>query len=145
MRDPALERATALFRESLDRCIVVPGFLERFYARFLGSSPDVSRRFAHVDMARQASVLRASLYMVLRAAEGSADGRAHLESIAESHSQRGHDITSDLYALWLTSLLETAREVDPLFDGQTEHAWRTCVEPCIARMIARRHALERTR
>ena len=126
------------FVRSMERCIARPAFLERFYARFLASSPEVAAKFARVDMKRQASVLRASLYHVVRAAQGMDDGRRHLEEIAESHSQRGHDIRPEHYEAWLDCLVSAARDVEPSFDATTEAAWRLHLGEAIGAMVAKR-------
>lgn len=129
-----------LFTRSMERCIASPLFLERFYARFLGSSPEIAKRFAAVDLKRQSAMVRASLYHILRAAQGSSDGLIHLEEIADSHSQRGHGIQPAHYELWLDSLIEAARETDPSLDAITEAAWRFHLGNAIAVMVARYEA-----
>lgn len=144
MLSPAGPGALALFQASLDRCISAPQFLTRFYARFRATSEEAAKRFAHVDMARQERVLRASLYMVLRAAQGSEDGLEHLSDIADSHSQHRHDIGPSEYAHWLNSLLEAVRECDVECTDETIAAWRACIQPCIDVMIARRARLAQT-
>lgn len=126
----------ACFHGSLDRCLGVGSFLERFYARFLASDEAVASRFRGTDMRRQESVLRASLYLVLRAAQGGDDGRAHLVEVAHSHSHRGHDIPPRLYDLWMDALLSVAAECDPRWGTDTERAWVACVRPFIEGMQA---------
>jgi hemoglobin-like flavoprotein len=129
-----------LFTRSMERCIAAPLFLERFYGHFLGSSPEIAKRFAAVDLKRQTSMVRASLYHILRAAQGSSDGLIHLDEIADSHSQRGHDIQPAHYALWLDSLIEAAKETGPGLDAMTEAAWRFHLGNAIEVMVARYHA-----
>lgn len=129
-----------LFTRSMERCIATPAFLERFYTHFLGSNPEIAKRFERVDLKRQTSMVRASLYHILRAAQGSSDGLIHLEEIADSHSQRGHDIQPAHYALWLDSLIEAAKETGPGLDAMTEAAWRFHLGNAIEVMVARYHA-----
>lgn len=126
----------ARFQGSLDRCLASPHFLNRFYARFVGTSEAVAARFRNTDMKQQERVMRSSLYFVLRAAQGAEDGLAHLEHIARSHSQRGYDITPELYALWFESLLDVASATDPRWTPEVATAWQTCVTPFIAGMQA---------
>ena len=126
-----------LFTRSMERCIASPQLLTRFYERFMASSPEISSRFAAVDLKRQISMVRASLYHILRAAQGSRDGRIHLDEIADSHSKRGHGIRPEHYTLWLDSLIEAAREIDPSMDAITEAAWRFHLGNAIAVMVAR--------
>lgn len=121
---------------SFERCCRDPVFLERFYARFLLESDEARAKFDGVDMKRQASVLRASLYHTLRAAAGYADATDKLRQLAESHSKRGHDIPPHLYDHWLRTLLTAVRESDPQADETLLQAWRTLLEKAIAVMIS---------
>ena len=132
MTDPATYE---LFERSLFRCTGDELFLERFYDLFLKSSEDVSARFAGVDMKRQRSVLRGSLYLVARAAGGFSDGMEHLQQIARSHGERGLDIKPAFYDQWLDALVHAARLTDPGFDDATGAAWLACLRPCIAVMV----------
>lgn len=134
--------AISTFQASLDRCIIDPSFLTRFYARFRATNEEAARRFAHVDMRRQERVLRASLYMVLRAAQGGDDGLRHLTEIADSHSQLRYDIGPSEYEHWVASLMLAVSDCDPEFSAEVERAWRSCIQPCIDRMIARRDELK---
>ncbi|MCA9535257.1 MAG: globin [Myxococcales bacterium] len=121
----------SLFERSLFRCTADDSFLERFYDLFLQSSEEVAARFAGVDMKRQRSVLRGSLYLVARAAGGFSDGMEHLGQIARSHGERGLDIKPAFYEVWLDALLRAASHCDPHFDAATRAAWETCLRPCI--------------
>ena len=126
-----------IFVKSMERCVQQPLFLRRFYARFLLSSDEIGAKFANIDMKRQEGVLRASVYHILRAAQGAEDGRAHLNDIAESHSKRGLDIRPEHYQHWLECMIAVAREVEPTFDAVTEAAWRHHLGRAIDVMISR--------
>ena len=65
------------------------------------------------------------------AAEGKAEGHAHLQRIAKLHNRNGLDIRPHLYDLWLDCLLQAVRESDPLFTHETERVWRRRLEPGI--------------
>ena len=120
MDDRALER----FEESLRRCNADPKFLDRFYERFLGSSPKVRRKFAGTDFARQKRMLQASLQMLMVAAQGDPDSVApYLDRVAARHGAADMAIGAELYDLWLDSLLETVRECDPEFSPEVGKAW----------------------
>ena len=125
------------FEQSLHRCTADETFLQRFYARFLLSNEEVAKRFEGVDLKRQTRVLKTSLYLVLRAASGLADGMSHLEGIAHSHAKNGYDIKPSFYEHWLESLLLAAQETDPHFDDEIREAWVSSLRPCIDRMIER--------
>lgn len=126
-----------MFRDSLERCLADPTFTQRFYARFLLSHDEVERKFAHVDLKRQGKVLRASLYMVLRAALGHADGVEHLEELARTHSKLRHDVGPHLYEHWLDCLIAAARETDTSFGEGLADAWRAGLRPAIDIMTRR--------
>jgi hemoglobin-like flavoprotein len=130
----AAQRAT--FEASISRCVAAGDFVRAFYERFLAASPEVARLFENTDFAKQHAVLKNSLYSMALFAIGLPEGVAHLERIAQRHSRRGLDIPPSLYALWLDTLLQTAREFDSKFDPDIEQAWRSLLGAGIARMIA---------
>lgn len=128
----ALER----FEASMDRCLADPRFLERFYETFMASSPAVAAKFSNTNLPRQIKMLEDSLRLVLKAAGGLEEGRAHLAQIAESHSRRGLGIEEELYVLWLGSLVKAAEQSDPEWSPALDATWRAALEPCIDAMIA---------
>jgi hemoglobin-like flavoprotein len=115
-----------VFLASLKRCLAVPGFMDDFYGRFVGTSEEVREKFRNTDMKRQAQVLADSLYVVANAVQGEegSPARRELPRIAERHSRRERDIRPGLYDLWMSCLVETARSHDPEFGPAIEHAWR---------------------
>lgn len=127
------------FDESLKRCNAVPDFLDRFYEKFLASSPKVKEKFAKTNFTRQKRALRASLHLLLIAAEDERRGpERYLRDIAAGHSRAHLDITAELYDLWLDSLLATVRECDPEFDSEVENAWERVMMVGIHYMISKR-------
>jgi len=134
--EPSLRAAQrATFEASIGRCLAAGDFVRAFYVRFLRSSPDVARRFEHTDFEKQHRMLKNSLYSMAIFAMDLPDGVAHLEWIAERHSRRGLDIAPELYALWLDTLVQTARDFDAEFDDGVELAWRSLLGAGIARMV----------
>ena len=125
------DRELMLFNDSFERCGLRPGFLERFYEIFVGSSDEIAGKFRDTDMRQQAALLRVSLYCVMLASWGKPEGHAHLERIAKIHSRTGRAISPDLYDLWLDSLLTAVREYDPSLDRDSEQAWRRVLAPGI--------------
>ena len=117
-----------LFNSSYERCQSKPGFLERFYEIFLGSSEEVAEKFKHTDFSRQREVLKASLYMLMLASLGTPEALQHLERMAQLHSRGQLNIRPELYDLWLTCMLQTVKEFDRLFDENTEQAWRRVLQ-----------------
>lgn len=127
--------ALARFERSLLSCLGNTTFVDRFYARFILANDEIASMFARSNLQRQAKVLQASLYLVLRAASGHADGLAHLGDVGRTHSARGLTIQPHHYDIWLDTLVVVASEVDPRFDVATEAAWRACLAPCIAAVL----------
>lgn len=112
------------FDESLRRCNTHPAFLDRFYDKFLTSSPKVREKFTHTDFVRQQRALRASLHLMPLAAEDPENGPArYLRDLALHHSQTQLNIGAELYDLWLDSLLEAVQECDPEFTPEVAAAW----------------------
>jgi hemoglobin-like flavoprotein len=124
MTMPIDERTLQTFDSSLGRCNANPRFLDRFYEIFLASSPKVREKFAHTDFVRQKAALRASLSAMLLAAKDDKTGpRQHLHDLAERHSSRQLNIGSELYDLWLDSLLAAVKECDPSDSPEVQAAW----------------------
>ena len=118
------KRILKRFDDSLRRCNSNPDFLDRFYDKFLTSSPKVRKKFAHTDFVRQKRALRASLHLMPLAAAESEDGPGrYLRDLASRHSQTQLNIGAELYDLWLDSLLATVREIDPKCSPEVEAAW----------------------
>ena len=118
------DRIIRTFDASLRRCDATPDFLDRFYERFLASSPKVKEKFVHTDFERQKRLLRASFYLILMSAEDpDGDPGVYLEKIAMRHSAGQLNIGAELYDLWLDSLLEVVKECDPAYDTDVEEAW----------------------
>ena len=111
------------FDESLRRCNAAPGFLTGFYEKFLSSSPKVQERFANTDFVRQERALRASLHLMLLAAESEDQAERYLKDLATRHSREQLNVGAELYDLWLDSLLATVGEYDPQFSPEVEDAW----------------------
>ena len=115
-----------VFRTSLNRCMSSREFLESFYKSFVGSSDEVREKFKNTDMKRQVQMLEDSLYVLAVAVQGGqgSPARGALPGIARRHSRHDLEIRPELYDLWLTALVDTARRYDPDFTDATEKAWR---------------------
>ena len=135
------DKIIRIFDASLRRGDASPDFLDRFYERFLASSPKVKAKFEHTNFERQKRLLRASFYLILMAAEDTeGDPGVYLEKIAQRHSTAGLNIGAELYDLWLDSLLEVVTECDPHFDTEVEDAWEQMMGIGISYLLRRYHA-----
>jgi hemoglobin-like flavoprotein len=129
MLKPVDQETLQVFDRSLRRCEANPGFLDLFYETFLASSPKVREKFANTNFDRQKRWLHASFYLILLASEDPEHGpERYLQHLAERHSVRDLDIGSDLYDLWLDSLLAVVEECDPEFDEAIASAWEQVME-----------------
>jgi len=126
------------FEDSLRRCNADPGFLDRFYERFLGSSPKVREKFRGTDFIRQKRMLQASLQLLLVAAQDDGERPTpYLDEVAARHGASQMAIGAELYDLWLDSLLATVREVDPSWSPGVEQAWESVMTVGIAYLVSR--------
>jgi hemoglobin-like flavoprotein len=118
------------FDDSLRRCEARPGFLDRFYERFLASSPEVREKFANTNLVRQKKALRESFnHLVLAATDF--DRKApdwHLAGIVALHGPEQLDIRPALYDVWLECLLDAVKEFDPEYGPEVEEAWREVMQ-----------------
>ena len=129
-----------VFESSLRRCDRDPQFLDYFYDRFLASSPKVKEKFAKTDFAKQKRLLRASFYLMVLVAEDPKYGpERYLDHLAARHSRQDLDIGSELYDLWLDSLLAVVRECDPQCNAEVEEAWEAMMQIGIGFMLSRYH------
>lgn len=118
------EKILATYDGSLRRCNSSPGFLDRFYETFRASSPAVRMKFEGTDFARQKRALRASLHLMVLAAEDEKKGpERYLKDLAARHSRAQLDIGAELYDRWLDSILDAVRKHDPEFSTEVEKAW----------------------
>jgi hemoglobin-like flavoprotein len=118
------ETTLGLVEASLQRCSADARFLDLFYERFLAASPKVQEKFARTDFRRQKRALRASLHLMLLAAEDETRGpQRYLRDLAVTHAARGLDIGAELYDLWLDCLLETVARVDAQHTPAVREAW----------------------
>jgi len=130
------ERDVELFNDSIERCSCRPEFLRRFYTLFLASSDTVAKKFKRTDLRKQARLLKTSLYIMMLAS-GESERIVHLKRLAKLHSRAELDIKPELYDLWLDRLVQAVKEFDPLFDAETESAWRRMLQPGIEFMKSR--------
>lgn len=110
--------------ESYKRVSREPGFIDRFYERFMAAHPDVPARFEGVDMERQRFLLGRSVIMILQHASGVDQVTPHLTETALRHGPRDLDIPGYLFDQWIEALIQTVGEYDPGFRPDLEHAWR---------------------
>lgn len=131
-RDP-----NSVVNDSLERCANQAQFMSRFYELFLASSEEIRVMFQGTDMRKQKRMLRDSLYTILLATSGSKEAHKVLDERAARHSRADLNINPELYDVWLNCMVQTANELDPRFNEQTELAWRAVMQKGIDFMVAR--------
>jgi truncated hemoglobin YjbI len=119
---------------SYGRCLLDPMFLDRFYDRFIASSPAVAERFAKTDMVRQKDMMRSSLSMLVMFDKGKPIAKPALDQLRVSHGPGGHAIPRELFEDWLECLLTTIRESDHQLTPELEDRWRQAMARGIAYM-----------
>ena len=103
-------------------------------------SPKVKEKFANTDFAKQKRLLRASFYLILLASEDPDKGpERYLGFLADRHSASDLNIGSELYDLWLDSLLATVEECDSEYTPEVEQAWEQMMEIGIGYMLQHYH------
>jgi hemoglobin-like flavoprotein len=112
-------------------------FIPAFYKRFLATSEDVRRKFQNTDFEKQNKMLLRSLQLVAAATKGEREGLQELRERAETHDRYHLDIKPDLYDVWLSAVVETAREYDKEWIDETEDAWTAILTYAIDYMVRR--------
>ena len=127
----------SLFHDSLERCICSDRFIPAFYERFTSSSDEVKLRFVRTNFEKQNEMLKRSLSLIEAATEGKPEGLRELNERAETHDRYHLKIKPELYELWRSAVLETAREFDSQWDDEIENAWQHILDFAIAYMVRR--------
>lgn len=123
------------FLESLERCSDNEAFIPAFYERFLSSSEEVRDKFIHTDFDQQNRMILQSLRLAAGATAGEPASLRDLRERAETHSRHRMNIKPKMYDWWLESLIETAREFDPVWSEGIESAWRVILGHVIRHMV----------
>ncbi len=100
-------------------------FFASFYQRFT-QHPQVSRLFAHTDMAKQISMLKRSIYDLVGFYVTGIPS-AELARISQIHATLGID--ANLLDTWLEALLKTVAEYDEASDDKVQLAWIAALSP----------------
>lgn len=131
------EGVIATFHDSLDRCNRIPEFIDLFYERFLGSSPEIQARFEGVDLDRQKRMIKTSLYVSMLVADLNEAATSMLRRVADRHVEL--EISDHEYDLWMSSLLDTVKECDRSYSSEVEEAWKLVMSRGIEVMKEARH------
>jgi len=108
---------------SFGRCIAAGDLIDRFYAIFLDSNPDIKPHFKDTNFTVQMAMLRQSVNLAIMFAAGSQVGHSGLDRIKKSHSKSELGIPPHLYKYWKESMIEAVSDTDPKFDHKLGAAW----------------------
>ena len=131
MSYPVSEKLIMIFNDSFERVSKNPSFLDKFYENFLGSSEEIREKFKHTDMSTQKVMLLKSLSYAMVAVHQP----YVLYKTALRHSKSHLDIKPKLYLTWMDCMIKALEECDPMFNSDTEQAWREVMQPTIDYLI----------
>ena len=123
------EFADEAVKSSLERCEASGDFGEVFYKKFLNSSHVVPPLFSATEFPRQKKLVRDSVYNLVGKDVSDPVLRQELERLGRRHSRRGRNIRPALYELWLDSICQTVKVLDPEWDEALERKWRVRLRP----------------
>jgi len=111
-------------RMSYGRCIAKPDFFDQFYDHFLGSHPDIRKKFENTDFEKQKELIKHGVNMMIGYADQNPIAINVLTRIRDSHSKMHLDINPLYYRYWLDSLLKTISANDNKMNEHLESTWR---------------------
>lgn len=123
MRTPGSFADDEVYR-SFQRCEATGDFADTFYSAFLNSSPEIAPHFAKTDFARQRKLLRDSVHLMVSRDIADSEMRALVDQLGEAHSRANRNVLPRLYELWLDSICETVKALDPEWTAELEAHWR---------------------
>ena len=135
MRTPGSYAEEAVL-SSLERCGAAGDFGEAFYEFFLRSSPEVAPYFAETDFGRQRQVLLESVRTLVSRDVAEPEVREMLDRLGRAHSREGRNVLPRLYELWLDSVCEAVKSLDPDWSQDLERGWRVRLRPGIQVIMA---------
>lgn len=105
-------------------------FFDEFYRRFL-EAPAVEALFTHTDMARQKTMMKRSLFMLVSFyVTGTPSGE--LRRLAQIHKRLG--LAPAMFDDWMAALIDTVSCMDGQADEATLLAWCWALSPGVTYM-----------
>jgi hemoglobin-like flavoprotein len=123
--------------DSYFRCLRLPSFLEKFYARLLEDDPSTAALFARTEWREQRLKMQAALAMVLLNHSGSRAARGTLRRLGRVHGPQGLNVAPALYARWIEAMLDTVRACDPEWTAEIGGKWRAALTAATDVMLDR--------
>ncbi len=127
-----------LVQQSLGRCLLNKNagkdFIDAFYDEFIAIDRRIKPLFANTDMAKQRSLLRQGLTMLIMYHSGVGLARTSVRQLASKHDRTHLKIDPGLYDAWIESLLRCVKKYDPKYDDELAGLWNEVLEPGISAM-----------
>ncbi len=117
---------------SFKRCEQAGDFAEEFYSIFLNASTEIAPLFASTNFESQRTLLRGTVFMMVMKDIDDQRAHGHFEKIGQSHARGQLNIKPELYEVWLDSLCQTVKQLDPEWTEELEEHWRQKMRPAIA-------------
>ena len=130
-----MKEQVQLARNSYTRC-VGRKIIERFYAIFLKSHPDIAPLFTRTDFSIQHEALRNGVHFAMMFAEGKPIAIGAIRRLGLKHDRHHLDIPPRLYPYWKASFLEAVADTDPEFSEAVRNAWGRVLQKTIDEMTA---------
>jgi len=121
--------------QSLGRCFLHSGFLDKFYANFKASHHAIPAYFLKTDMSQQHKLLKEGITFLLMSAGGSSFARNEMVKLGMRHDVDHLNVKPELYRFWLDALMKTVKEYDEKFTADLEKKWRTILQAGIQQMV----------
>ena len=134
MKEPT---STELFLHSVTRCLTHETFIHAFYLRLFDASEEIRAKFRFTDLEKQNAMLRRSLLLCAEATAGRTEALREVNERATTHDRHHLDIQPHLYAVWIDTIVTTARDFDLQWNDDIEVAWRTILGHVVQQMIRR--------
>lgn len=130
--------------QSLGRCILHSGFMEKFYTNFKASHPSIPPFFVKTNMATQHKLLKEGITFLLMSAGGSAFAQTEMKKLGVRHDPSHLNVKPELYRYWVEALMKTVKEFDQNFTAELDKKWRTVLQVGIQQMIDTYEAAQKT-
>lgn len=110
--------------------------MPRFYEIFIKSSPKIAPYFAKTNMAKQHSLLKEGVELLIMFGLGSLKAKSYMAKMGELHGRKHINVPPELYPFWVNSMVATVRDIDPEFTPEIEASWRRHLQKGIDRITS---------
>lgn len=123
-------------KDSDRRCCVNPKVFDLFSHHFFASPPTIAPMFAGTDMARQQSLLRQGVPMMVMHLGVNSVGATGIHRMGESHSKTHLNIHPNLCDDWINVWGNAGKDCDDQLIPALEAEWRTTWRQGVDRVVS---------